>query len=199
VEWAGTGSPAEWVVATNMTRRHLTASQRAVVALDLLPLLEHEAKERQRRSRGRGKKVAKKFATYYSGKASEAAARLTRSNSRYVEVAKAIRASAPEVIEKVRSGQLSVPNARRAADLPPAQRDRVLREVNGQDVGRHELASIIKKARLEARHEQAKKARKPGGDQNVLVGDMDILWDRLQDDGCNRASVARGGRLGQLG
>jgi hypothetical protein len=99
-----------------------------------------------------------------------------------VETAKAIRASAPEVIEKVRSGQLSVPNARRVADLPPSQRDRVLREVNGQDVGRYELACLIKKARLEARHEQAKKARKPGGDQNLLVGDMSILWGRLADN-----------------
>jgi hypothetical protein len=35
VEWAGTSSPGEWLIATNMTRRHLTASQRAVVALDL--------------------------------------------------------------------------------------------------------------------------------------------------------------------
>jgi hypothetical protein len=35
---------------------------------------------------------------------------MTRSNSRYGETVKAIRASAPEVIEKVRSGQLTVPN-----------------------------------------------------------------------------------------
>src|SRR5262245_17816598 len=62
-EWSGGGSPVEWVLATNLIRRHLTASQRAVVALDLLPLLESEAKERQRRSRGRGKKVANSFAT----------------------------------------------------------------------------------------------------------------------------------------
>src|SRR5262245_53163976 len=55
-DWTGTGSPTEWVIGTNLTRRHLTASQRAVVALDLLPLLEQEAKQRQRRSQGRGKK-----------------------------------------------------------------------------------------------------------------------------------------------
>ena len=49
-------------------------------------------------------------------------------------------------------------------------------------MGRYELAHLIKKARLEAGHEQAKKARKPGGDQNILVGDMGILWTRLADD-----------------
>ena len=68
VEWGGDGSPLAWVVAVNLVRRHLTASQRAVVAFELLPLLEAEAKDRQRRSPGRGRKVANDLATS-SGKA----------------------------------------------------------------------------------------------------------------------------------
>jgi hypothetical protein len=59
MEWSGSSSPVEWVISTNLHRRHLSASQRAVVALDILPLLEKEAKERQRRSQGRGEKGAK--------------------------------------------------------------------------------------------------------------------------------------------
>ena len=49
IEFQG-DDPIGWVVSQNLVRRHLTASQKAVVALDLLPLLEKEAKERQRRS-----------------------------------------------------------------------------------------------------------------------------------------------------
>jgi len=181
MEWTGTGSPTEWVIATNLTRRHLTASQRAVVALDLLPLLEQEAKERQRRSQGRGKKGAKECATS-NGKASEVAARFTHSNSRYIETVKSIQAKAPEVIEKVRSGQLTVPNARRVAELPPSERLKVLQGVDGREMGRYGLSNLMKKVRLEDRHEQAKKVRKPGSDQNILLGDMDLLWDRVEDD-----------------
>jgi hypothetical protein len=179
IEWSGSGSPVEWVISTNLHRRHLSASQRAVVALDILPLLEREANQRQRL--GPGKRVAHDCAKV-NGKASEAAARLTRSGSRYVEAVKSIRATAPELIEKVRSGQLNIPNARRVADLSPSVRARVLQSVSGEEVSRFKLADLITQARTDERREKVKKARRAGGDQNILVGDMGILWDRLKDN-----------------
>ena len=45
--WDGSGSLIAFVVSLNLHRRHLTSSQRAVVALDILPMLEAEARERQ--------------------------------------------------------------------------------------------------------------------------------------------------------
>lgn len=56
VEWDGDSSPLAWIISQNLMRRNLTASQRAVVAFGLLPLLEDEAKKRQRLSKGRGQK-----------------------------------------------------------------------------------------------------------------------------------------------
>ncbi len=106
VEWEGTGSPLAWVISENLIRRHLTSSQRAVIALDLLSMLEEEAKDRQRLGQGRGKRVTNSSATLSGqGKASEIAARLTKTNSTYVEAVKSINKSAPELIEKVRSGK----------------------------------------------------------------------------------------------
>ena len=98
VPWDGDGSPVEWVISQNLMRRHLTASQRAVIALDLLPLLEREAKERQRLSQGRGKKGRNKLRTFSEGNgaAAEVAARIVKSNSRYVKIVKKISESAPE-------------------------------------------------------------------------------------------------------
>jgi len=113
VEWSGTGSPTEWVISENLVRRHLSASQRAVIALDILPLLEKEAKERQRQSnsyRGNGRSAKKCANRNGKGKASEAAARIARSNPRYVESVKAINAQAPELLDLIRTGDINVPS-----------------------------------------------------------------------------------------
>jgi DNA modification methylase len=133
VNWDGKGSPLEWVISENLIRRHLTSSQRAVIAYDLLPLLEKEAKERQRLGKGRGKRGAKSCATLSNnGKASTVAAHIAKTNATYVEAVKSISKAAPELIEKVRAGNLSIPDAKRLSEIPKDKRNELLRAVNGQ-------------------------------------------------------------------
>ena len=48
--WDGEGSPEEIVLSLNLHRRHLSSAQRAAIAVEILPRLEAEAKERQRES-----------------------------------------------------------------------------------------------------------------------------------------------------
>lgn len=117
--WVGTGSPTEWVVSQNVHRRHLTESQRAMVAAALVPLFEEEAKERQRAGlrQGEAAPVSANLRGRDSGKATEKAAAAVNVSPRSVESAlKVTREARPEVVEAVRRGEVAVSAA--ARDLP---------------------------------------------------------------------------------
>jgi hypothetical protein len=139
VDWRDKdGSPVALVISNNIARRHLTASQRAVIANDMLPLLEKEAKERQRE----GARLAKKGATLsITGKASEFAAEAVAVNPRYVEQCKSIQGQAPELIESIRHGTLTIPDASTLARLPKPYRNKILHRVEEQP--RRKVAEIV--------------------------------------------------------
>ena len=46
--WDGKGSLVMFVISMNLHRRHLNSSQKAVIAMEIEPMLAQEAKERQR-------------------------------------------------------------------------------------------------------------------------------------------------------
>lgn len=90
-------SPTEWVVSHNLHRRHLTPAQRAALALDLLPRLEEEARERQRLAveqtnakLGRDHETLPPISEEASGEATEKAAALVGVGRSTVATAKAI-------------------------------------------------------------------------------------------------------------
>jgi ParB-like chromosome segregation protein Spo0J len=139
VAWDGTGgSPSGFVLAKNIHRRHLTPSQRAAIAVDLLPLLEAEARERQVAAaaatnaarRAEVETVPEFVPGSSTGESREHAAAAMQVNARYVSDAKAIAEKAPEVLVEVRSGALSIPEGRRIAALPtPEERKEAIKEV----------------------------------------------------------------------
>ena len=115
-EWAGTESPLDFVVSLNLHRRHLAPSQRAAIGLKLLEEEKPKAKERQRLSKGRGKKGAKRCATL-NGKATVRAAERVGCSPRLIEQIKHIHAESPTLIPKIAAGSLTVANA--VASLRP--------------------------------------------------------------------------------
>jgi len=180
VQWDGGSSPLQWVISENLVRRHLTSSQRAVIAHDLLPLLTNEAKARQTV----GKKLSK-VSSDGKGKASQVAARITKTNRTYVQAIKSIDAEAPELLGRIRSGALRIPEAIMLMRLPSNQRKQVLKLCHDDVQTAQELRDFVKQVKTEVRQRAATafaRSSKSTSDQNILIGDMTLLEKRLKDD-----------------
>lgn len=123
------GDPALWVMARNLARRHLTASQRAAVAADIEPYFSAETQTRrkaalqQEKAKNVGKSpLASKDAN--GGKAAGQAAKVVGVSQAQVERAKAVKTASPELHEKVKAGEVSLAEAqRRVKSTPPPPLD----------------------------------------------------------------------------
>lgn len=125
VEYEG-DSPTAYVVSANLQRRHLSTSQRAAIAAEVLPLFEAEARRRQLAALRQGDTVpVVENLPQREGKARDEAGRLLDVSGRSVSEAKAIREAAPEVFERVKAGDLSVNLAAQVAELPEEDRQAV--------------------------------------------------------------------------
>lgn len=114
-EWDGKGSLKEFVIALNINRRHLTSSQRAVIALAILPDLEEKAKERIE-SQNYGRSQLGQKIDQVTGKSTQLAAEMFDTNREYVSKAKTIMEKDPFMLEDVRDGKLTIPQAMNELD-----------------------------------------------------------------------------------
>lgn len=125
--WSGTGSLVSFVISMNLHRRHLTSSQRAAIAPDVLPLLEAE-------SRHGGDRRSPDFQegnnTTLNGAVREQAAEMFQTNPRYVSDAKRLKAEAPDLLQEVRDGSKTLRAAkwelirRQREEAPPLPSDK---------------------------------------------------------------------------
>lgn len=128
-EWDGVGSLVSFVVSRNLRRRHLSSTQRAMVALEIEKHLAIEARRNQAMSGGDKKSLAEKIpqAIITPIRAAEEAAATVGTNPHYVRDAKKILTRAPELKEKMRRGQLAIPEANVLVNLSQEQRAEALR------------------------------------------------------------------------
>jgi ParB-like chromosome segregation protein Spo0J len=112
VEWSQIAnppetSPIEWVISQNLKRRHLTSSQAAAIAADVLPLIEAQAKERMREG-GRTKERQNSASPQDERKSASRIAKQMGTNRTSVAQAKKIKAEDPELLKEVRAGSITV-------------------------------------------------------------------------------------------
>jgi hypothetical protein len=137
-EWKGDGSLVKFIVSLNSHRRHLSPGQRAAVAVEIEKHLAVEIAEEKRakcsdagRSGGRpslsGSNQEKGSRTNARTLSDDSAPRLAGKEAaeeagvspRLVASAKQIAKTSPEVFEKVKSGQQTIPEAKRELGLTP--------------------------------------------------------------------------------
>jgi len=138
-------SKTAWIVSVNLTRRHLDASQRAMLALDLEPIFAIEAKDEQRRAAEEtNRKKAEPQRTLgelmpqaRKPRATDLAGASTGVSGRYVRDAKKVKEEAPDLLEDVRSGALTLTKAkgiikqREKAEVAEQLRAEPLPPING--------------------------------------------------------------------
>lgn len=171
-------SPAAYVLSANLHRRHLTAIQRAALAVRVEAFFAEEARERQRTGKsadgaagGRGrKKPSVQNAPEVSEDAGRARARAARSvgaGVRGAAVLSSIRRSAPDVFAAVEAGALGrVSDAAAVARLPGTQRAEVLRRVSGGA----QAKVAMREARAEAAAEAVASAKRETNRYRLVCG-----------------------------
>lgn len=115
-EWSGNGSVEALVQSLNIHRRHLTVTQRALIATQLLPRLREEAKHRQIEGGRRGGKQLPPRVVEAKARQNEAAVqagRLVGVGATAVRTVMRAEATRPDLVEKLKAGQISARTANR--------------------------------------------------------------------------------------
>ncbi|MFA6103624.1 MAG: ParB N-terminal domain-containing protein [Victivallaceae bacterium] len=117
VEWNGTGNLEDLIISLNLHRRYMTASQRAALAVKLLPALEQQAAER----RGARNDIREKIPL--CGKAVDLAGAKVGVSGKYVIKAEKIFITSIDIYMKLLNGKLSLSQALKETESgePPSQ------------------------------------------------------------------------------
>ncbi len=144
-------NPVEYVLSHNLHRRHLSPSQKAMVAVKLKELLEPEAKERQKRKPAQSVEEKLPQQKERSEQSRDIAAKAVGISGKLVDAAEKVQEKGTDELKQaVTSGKVSVSKAAKAAELPESE----------------QMA-------------KAMEPRKPRSDEPRLKGDIEQFADKL--------------------
>jgi len=104
--------PVSFVASKNLHRRHLNASQRAMIASDVKPMLEEEAKRRMTAGINQYSSPSE-LIHEGKGRSDNKAGELFGVSGRYVSDAEKIKNEAPEYVEPIMSGDMTITQAKK--------------------------------------------------------------------------------------
>lgn len=183
-------SPAQFVISTNVNRRHLDPSQRAAAAVLMLPVFEAEARERQRC--GQGGVLLEETFPQASDRERDTQARdqagdLLGVSGRTVQKAKKVHAESPALFAEVQAGRLDLTNAVKAAGLNQATQDDVIKRVQGGAKASVALRHAQRDAALDVI--RSAPTPLPDGPYRVIVADPPWHYDSHATNSGHRGSL----------
>ncbi len=152
--------PLAYVVSQNILRRHDDLNAKGLLALRLLPKLEEQAKERQRKHAGTapGRKKDETDPTPVSGviagEARQQAAKMVGIGTSTVSAMKKIEQTDPDVLKLVQKKKTDISNARKLINAPEEMRTIAVGMINAGTVHpRVALAAARREIMQEREHE----------------------------------------------
>jgi hypothetical protein len=181
-EWDGNRSLVGFVISLNDRRRHLTTSQRALVAAKAKPMYEDEA--RQRQLTGKPADLPTKKQEGPQGEAAAQAAALMRvSPTSVYKAQKVLRDGSPELQRAVTKGQVSVSTAADLAGLKHKEQNAALAQGAAKVRAKAKEGAQRKKAASEAANDGAvRRSRMVGNGVKGTKADADVVKKQNAED-----------------
>jgi N6-adenosine-specific RNA methylase IME4 len=197
-DWKANGSPTTFVLSCNLQRRHLSPTQRAMIAAKAEVMFAAEAKERMRaagRSAAPGRPASQDLTSGNSSdplalipnvkpkhEAREDAGGLLGVNAHYVTDAKRLRSDAPLLARMAESGLINMQQAKQLARLDADAQQKAEKAIRRGDDPRKVMSSLrVEKKRRIADEIRNAPSVLPEGQYRVIVIDPPWAYDQNAD------------------